>query len=90
MGNRSKNNFWMLHHKCKWASHSKDANCVVGIDSCLFVMSFVQPVEMNSMLELQSSLPPCTSRMLNMAAVAASELLDCVSWGTGKLSPGSS
>lgn len=34
--------------------------------------------------------PQCTSRMLNMAAVAASESLDCVSWGTGKLSPGSS
>lgn len=34
--------------------------------------------------------PPCTFRMLNMAAMAASELLDCVSWGMGKLSPGSS
>lgn len=63
---------------------------VLFADSSLFVMSFAQSVEMNSMLQLQSGLPQCTSRMLNMAAVAASELLDCVSWGTRKLSPGSS
>lgn len=65
------------------------ANWYLQILACL-LCSFVQSVEMNSMLELQSSFATCTSRMLNMAAVAASELLDCVSWGTGKLSSGSS
>lgn len=45
---------------------------------------------MNTVLQPESSLPSHIFRMLNMAAVAASELLDCVSWGTGKLSSGSS
>lgn len=48
-------------------------------------------VGMDSMLELPSGLPPPNAaRMLNMVAAATSELLDCVSWGMGKLSPGSS
>lgn len=75
-----------------WLSHYTAANYVTPqIPPCLSACKNEQHAI------VQSPPAPCThthirtrtSRMLNMAAVAASELLDCVSWGTGKLSPGS-